>query len=176
MSTVVVEFVAEEHLEEVIDVLFEVRNSDPTYPPPVDAGCERDSFAQWLLDGQSLGRWVAVDRGRVLGYIQVVKPHRYLTDIAPSGSFDGWGYASLGEIGKFFVRPESQRSGNGRLLFDTAIAFTRASKLVAVLAVVVTSKKAIKFYQRQGMEFVTAFSGVHGENHVYVDSEGRELP
>jgi ribosomal protein S18 acetylase RimI-like enzyme len=174
MSTEIVDFVAEKHLEQIIDILFDVRKSDPAYPPPVDSGFGRDTLAEWLLGEHSLARWVAVDKGRVAGFIHVTNPHRYLTDVAHSPGSEDWGESPLGEIGKFFVSPHSQRTGIGKLLFEEARSFTRASQLTAVLAVVVTSKKAVAFYEKQGMRLVATFQGVHGENLVYADNAGGE--
>jgi ribosomal protein S18 acetylase RimI-like enzyme len=174
MSTLVTDFSTEEHLEEVLDVLLRVRQSDSQYPPPVDAGFGRDSMSAWLLGDRPLAKWVALDQSRVVGYVQVTEPHSYLPKISEAGAETGYASSRIAEIGKFFVDPASQRGGVGQLLFDTARAFIRSRELMAVLAVVETSRKAVAFYESHGMRLVTTFEGAHGTNLVYADGAGAD--
>jgi ribosomal protein S18 acetylase RimI-like enzyme len=169
MSTIVVDFSVQEHLEEVLDVLLRVRQSDSQYPPPRDTGSGRESMSTWLLSDRALANWVALDEGRVVGYVQVTKPHTYLEKISGAAVETGYGLGQVLEIGKFFVDPATQRSGVGQMLFDKACAFANSRELKAVLAVVKTSAKAVAFYENHGMRLVTTFEGVHGTNLVYAD-------
>jgi GNAT superfamily N-acetyltransferase len=169
MSTVVIDSVNARHIEGIVDVLLRVREFDRAYPPPVDAGFTRESMTDWLLNDEPIANWVAEDEGGVVGYIQVAKPHGYLSKFQEIERGSSSASLQFGEIGKFFVDPARQRSGIGKLLFDRAKAFTRENSLTALLAVVSTSVKAISFYDRNEMKLLGTFEGVHGTNLVYGD-------
>lgn len=168
MSTTIIEFSKEHHLEQTVDVLLFVRKSDPGYPPPLDTDTRRESLAKWLLDDGILARWVAVADDRVVGHIQVTKPHSYfqaaLRSVAPQLVPD----ADLAEMGKFFVSPSAQESGIGTLLFEQADLFIRNQGKTPVLAVLPGSIRAVEFYLRKGMRRCGSFTGVHGKNLVFI--------
>lgn len=168
MSTSIVEFSKTQHLEQTVDVLLHVREADPEYPPPADSAAERGPLADWLLKDDVLGRWAAVSGGRVVGHIQVTKPHEYIFG-AVGHSSDAYDIGHLVEIGKFFVSPLSQKSGIGTLLFEHARAFIVNRGGVAVLAVLPSSANAVKFYSGRGMRNCGSFIGVHGDNLVFID-------
>lgn len=168
MPTEILEFSGVRHLEQAVDVLLQVRESDPNYPPAADAAAERDSMAAWLLKDQVLGRWVALSEGRVVGHIQVTEPHHYIPKSVA-------GHRNLAEVGKFFVSPSHRNSGIGELLFEQARAFIRRKGKILILAVLPVSVDALGFYSSRGMRQCGSFVGAHGENLIFVDT-GDTLP
>lgn len=168
MSATIVEFSRQHHLEQTVDVLLLVRKSDPGYPPPLDADLRRESMAGWLLGDEMLARWVAVVDERVVGHIQVTKPHGYLRTVLQEAAPQPVPDSGLVEIGKFFVNPSCQESGIGSLLFEQAISYIQNRGKTAVLAVLPASIKALEFYVRKGMRLCGSFNGVHGENLVFI--------
>jgi GNAT superfamily N-acetyltransferase len=168
MPTTIVEFSKKHHLEQTVDALLLVRKSDPEYPPPLDTDTQRGSMAKWLLGDEILARWVAVVDERVVGHIQVTKPHSYLQATLRGALPQVIPDSDLVEIGKFFVNPSCQETGIGTLLFKQASSFIRNQRKTAVLAVLPSSIKALEFYVRKGMRRCGSFTGVHGENLVLI--------
>lgn len=168
MSTTIVEFSEKHHLEQTVDVLLLVRKSDPEYPPPLDTDTQRGSMTKWLLGDEMLARWVAVVNERVVGHIQVTKPHSYLQATLQGALPQVIPDSDLVEIAKFFVNPSCQGTGIGTLLFKQASSFIRNQRKTAVLAVLPSSIKALEFYMRKGMRRCGSFTGVHGENLVLI--------
>lgn len=169
MTMTIVPFYGMSHMYETVQSLLKVREHDATYPPPVDADHNAGDFIQWLMNEETLGRWVAILDGDVVGHISLTKAHDYLT-----GALDSMGYESLSEngfceISKFFVDPNVQGHGVGAELFAHVLREAWTLGFQPALAVISSSHAARRFYDHKGMLEVGSFHGVHGENFVFVD-------
>jgi GNAT superfamily N-acetyltransferase len=172
MTTMIEPFFGMSHMYDTVQALLRVRESDATYPPPVDVDYGVGEFIEWLMSEETIGRWVAVIDGEVAGHISLTDPHKYLTGFLDSADYESDSMNGFCEVSKFFVNPKFQSHGVGALLFNHAIEFARSKALQPALAVIDTSSAARRFYAKKGMREVGSFNGVHGENFVFVD----ELP
>ena len=168
VGAVVVPFDAATHLDAAVEALLRVRAADPTYPPQRDAPATRDAFSAWLLTGDALARWVVLSGPRVRGFVQLTRPHRYMTDFLRSVRYAS-AAEGFAEIGKLFVDPEAQGSGAGTALLRTASRYAWQSGRQPVLAVVATSTAARELYRRRGWRELGSFDGMHGDNRVLVE-------
>lgn len=168
----VVPFTVREHRGAFVDVLLRVRGGNPTYPPPNDAAHTPIAFADWLCADVALSRWVAMVGPHVVGHVQLTPPHRYLTDYLATMPDDPYRDVSLAEIGKLYADPNYSQHGVGSALLAHARTQASASDRAPVLAVVDTSEAAYRLYRRAGMSEVGSFAGIHGLNHILVDTVG----
>lgn len=169
MSFEVVAFSPDVHLAGAVQALLEVRHADATFPPPQDAQSTPGSLKQWLLRDDVMARFVAVLDGRVLGHIQVGRPHDYLVRHLRIGPGNGQGPSYL-EVGKLFVAPDARGLGVGAALLEQALEYGRTQGQSIALAVLPASSAAIALYQRRGMVSAGSFEGIHGTNLVMVTS------
>lgn len=170
MTTSIEPFFGMLHMYDTVQALMRVRAADASYPPPLDVD-EGDlrGFIEWLMKEETLGRWVAVVSGEVVGHISLTAPQSYLTGYLESVGHQtdaGKGYC---EVSKFFVAPEYQSYGIGSILFEHALAFARSNAMQPALAVIDDSFAARKFYAKKGMREVGSFTGIHGENFVFTE-------
>ena len=171
MTTIIENFSADEHLAQVVTVLADVRDADPTYPPPADVGPTRGALREWLLRDEAIGRWVALLRDGVGGYVQLTAPHAYLLKHLEGRGYIPLARGGIAEVSQLFVSPRAARQGVGTRLFRHACEVAWAHDLQPALAVVSSSAHAVRLYTREGMRQIGTFDGVHGENHVFVDEE-----
>ncbi len=117
-------------------------------------------------DGQD--RWVCLVEGVVAGHVQLVKAHSYLTDhLAAASDFTLTSPNGVGEIVKLFVDPARGGGGIGSALLEMACTAAAERGMQPALAVVVTSRDAIRLYERSHLREFGSFIGVHGENLVF---------
>lgn len=164
-------FRADQHLADAVSALLAVRCADPNYPPPRDADATKESFTRWLLQEEPLARWVAIEGGTVVGFVQLVAAHEYLTKHLEQWNYDALAPNGFVEISKLFVAPDRQRRGIGAQLLASACALAWSMERQPALAVVVTSQKALDLYEEEGMRVIGTFFGIHGENRVMVDEQ-----
>lgn len=166
VSIEIVPFVPTLHQGGTIDALRTLRASGIDYPPQQDTDGSLSSLAAWLNDGPTIGRWVAVDRDAVLGYVQVTEPHDYiLRHVGPTSA-----PSSLAEVGKLFVSTPAQGRGIGERLLSHARRAAASHRRQAVLAVLPTSEAAVYLYRRSGLLEIGTFVGAHGVNLVFRES------
>lgn len=150
-----------------------MRAAEENYPPLQDADDGYASLTRWLMNESALVRLSAICEGTAVGHVQLTEPHDYL--VTRSGELGlSTQPASLGEVGKFFVDPAVRRSGTGSALFSTLSAYAHSIDRTLVLAVIDNSPDAVSFYRAQGMVETGTFVGVHGTNHVFVETSGGE--
>lgn len=174
MQVHVVPFHQETHLDETVQVLLSVRNSDPTYPPQVDVNYGAELFAEWLLKGEVISRWVAVADGDVVGHVAISAPHDYMIRFLSQTSYRTLPADALCEIVKLFVDPNFQRHGAGRLLLSHALHSAALLGRVPVLAVVSSSKSARRLYSQSALQEIGTFDGIHGTNYVFINANDPE--
>ena len=169
MGLSLVPFAENDHLEEAVAALLRVRSKDRTYPPPQDAEPTPAAFAEWLLGEPVLGRWVALYDGDVVGHVQLTPAHPYLVRHLDSHGHFG----PVAEMGKLFVDPAARGRGAGLALLNTACALAEQLHLRPGLAVLPTSRAAVRLYRHAGMQAAGTFMGVHGENIVMLAPVGQ---
>lgn len=158
-----------DHLEPLAEALLRVRVSDPTYPPQHDATPTVESFADWLMSEQVLGRWVAVADGMPVGHISITAAHPYLRNAFAVLDYPAAAVNGFCEVSKFFTDPVYQGLGVGSALFCPALAAGRAAGFHPALAVIDTSYAARTFYAAKGLREVGSFTGIHGLNYVFAE-------
>ena len=153
----------------VVNSIEQVHRDGGIYPPAQDLGVGREGIRAWLMDESAEARWVAVVGDRVVGHVLVAPPHSYLTahlaSCAPEVD-----PGELLEVGKLFVSPSARGSGAGTALLHTARRYARTRGRRLALAVVDSSVAARRLYARDGFEPAGEFVGIHGLNHVLLDS------
>lgn len=159
------------HLPDITNGLLKVRVETGVYPPLIDVKFGFDNFAKWLMEDEPFLRSIALVNGIPAGHISLVKGHTYLTDFLAVADVGSKFQNGFSEIGKFFVDPDYQHHGLGKVLFNHAIKESLESGYHPALAVVSTSHDAIRFYTNKGWKNVGSFDGYHGENIVFVYDE-----
>jgi GNAT superfamily N-acetyltransferase len=163
-----VPFTREEHLDATVAALLRVRESDPSYPPPVDVEAGEESFGDWLLADEVESRWAATVDGRVVGHVAVSLPHDYILRFLSTSTESAPPADRLREVVKLFVDPTARRKGTGEALLSRAVTAIREQQRVPVLAVVSSSEAARRLYARNALTELGTFDGVHGRNHVFL--------
>ncbi|HEY0614767.1 MAG TPA: GNAT family N-acetyltransferase [Candidatus Elarobacter sp.] len=107
-----------------------------------------DDPAAWLSPARTIGAWIAVSRGTIVGHIAIgdvdrdADPH-----LIPEALAAG---RHVCEIMRLFVVPSARRIGTGSSLIDAALGFARAARLHPVLEVSDDRAAAIDLYERSG--------------------------
>lgn len=167
-SIEIVEFSKSEHLQESVNGIMEVNKSGEKYPPLHNAEPTSEFLTSWLMEEDTINRWVAVLDGNIAGHISTVKAHVYLTEHLKNAGIKFLNEKGVTEISKFFVNPLYQKHGAGKNLFAHAIDASKAEGYSVALAVISTSIDAIRFYQKAGLVSTGYFDGVDGRNYVFI--------
>lgn len=149
-KVVILPFDSDHHLGGAVQSIMNVRDGDPSYPPPRDAEQSFDSMKAWLMEEDPFMRIAAMVDGEVAGHISLTKAHPYLQNHLSSKGYVAKQPHGFLEISKFFVDPAFQKHGVGHLLFNHAISTAISAQFQPALAVIETSTKAIHFYKRFG--------------------------
>lgn len=156
----------ETDLATLIEQIREIRYTDhypaPKYPMLTDEDC-----ADWLLGGESMGRWVGLIEGEVVGFIQLSRPRDYMYQYPITNGFRVTD--NHAEIGKLFTAVAARGLGVGYALLQHARAFANEKGYESILAVLPDHKAAINLYERVAMRQVAEFYGSSGENWIYTD-------
>lgn len=100
-----------------------------------------EAWRSWVRDAVGIRVWVAESSERVVGFV-IAGPSR-----------DDDAEASTGELYGIYLEPERVHSGLGRLLFETATTWLRASGFAqATLWVLASNERARRFYGAAGWE------------------------
>lgn len=166
-TVTVLEFEDHDHLSGATLGLMELRKSGSSYPPFMDADNTATSLASWLMEEDTLFRFVALVNGEVAGHISVTHAHPYLTDHLEEFKVGAIADNGFLEISKFFVSPSYQKHGVGKALFSVAIENIVNRGYEPALAVIETSTQAISFYGHHGLVERGSFNGIHGVNFVF---------
>jgi GNAT superfamily N-acetyltransferase len=162
-----VRFSENDHLDETLQVLLRVHAHNPTYPPREDVDGSPASLRNWLMAEDGQDRWVAMVDRVVAGHVQVVRAHDYLTTHLAASGFTPTSPNGVGEIVKLFVDPAQGARGIGTALLQRACTTAVERGMQPALAVVVTSRDAVRLYERSHLREFGSFMGVHGENLVF---------
>lgn len=170
MTTIIEPFLGMSHMYDTVQALLTVREADGTYPPPIDVddGDVR-GFTHWLMQEETIGRWVAIIDGKAVGHISITAPHSYLTDHLEAMGHKTDAANGYCEISKFFIAPEFQSHGVGAKIFDHALEYARSKEMQPALAVIEDSISARRFYAKKGLREVGSFAGIHGRNFIFAD-------
>jgi GNAT superfamily N-acetyltransferase len=167
MSFQIESFSDNRHLHGTIEALKLVRQVEVDYPPRVDIGDDDSELENWLLGGETIERWVAVEDREVIGHVGLNLPASYILDWLDRSDTVSTARGGFAEISKLFVIPSRRSVGVASRLLDVATAASWEMGRQPALAVVDTSADAVRLYQHRGMTLIGEFQGVHGRNLLF---------
>ena len=116
-----------------------------------------DPAEDWLVTDDTVGAWVAVEDGAVVGHV--------LLEAADDGL----------HVGRLFTDPDRRGNGAADLLLDTVVAAAAERGLPLSLEVDVHGVRAVGFYEKRGWTRIATGEphwfepdGSRGQRHVYV--------
>lgn len=151
------------NLKSLIRLAEKVNRLDPAYPPANDESVKVGNWTGWLFGDNTVDRLVATGEGRVMGHIVLTPSHPYIKQYLKSDS-------QYFEVGQFFVDPEVQNLGIGKLLFTQALEIAHSFDRKLSLCVLDGSHAAQRFYRHNGLSLEGSFVGRDGLNHVFLES------
>lgn len=156
-------------LDDLIGVLFEVRDTYPVYPPPAYAGNTDESFRSWFFSDEAMLRKVALSDGKVVGHGMLSEPHDYIVNCLEQNGLAGQ-FGALVEIGKLFVTPTISHGGTGSALLNELTRLAVRAGRVPVSCILEDSPESLALHKKLGFKIVASFDGVSGVNHILIPS------
>lgn len=157
------------HLGQLASAIRASKNFDETYPPDIDLDGSSQSFENWLVTENELGRFVALCNSVAIAHCGLVGPEQYLRDFLEATNISSVCANGFSEITKLFIHPQFAGRSIGSQLVQHTRAYSWSLQYQPALAVLASSKAAIHLYEKVGFSLLGKFEGRHGVNFVFVD-------